>query len=52
MEQTKTIVDGLKIGAALAMIISWSLNHSIGWAIWHGILGWLYVIYHWVSGVY
>ena len=40
------------IGAILAMIISWGLNHSIGWAIWHGCLGWLYVIYHWSIGIY
>lgn len=37
---------GISMGCALAMIISWSLNHSILWAIWHGICGWLYVIYY------
>ena len=39
-------------GQILAMIISWGLEHSIGWAIWHGMLGWIYVIYHWIIGVY
>lgn len=43
---------GIGFGSALAMIISWGLNHSIGWAIFHGFLGWLYVIYHWIIGVY
>ena len=37
---------GLGTGAVLAMIISWSLNHSIFWALLHGILGWIYVIYY------
>lgn len=33
------------IGNALAVIMTWSTNHSILYAILHGILGWLYVIY-------
>ena len=36
---------GIGFGSALAMAISYSNNHSILWAIIHGILGWLYVIY-------
>ncbi len=32
-------------GMILAMIISWNKNHSILWAILHGILSWLYVVY-------
>lgn len=42
------VSSGFTMGGALAMIISYSLNHSIGWAIWHGILSWFYVIYRWV----
>ncbi len=38
------------LGLAIAVQISWSINHSIGWAIWHGILGWIYVIYRWIVG--
>jgi hypothetical protein len=37
---------GLTMGSTLAMVISWSENHSILWAIIHGVLSWLYVIYH------
>jgi hypothetical protein len=33
-------------GAALAMVISWSLWNSVGWAILHGIFSWFYVIYY------
>jgi hypothetical protein len=36
---------GVGFGSALAIAISYSNNHSILWAIIHGILGWLYVIY-------
>ena len=34
------------IGSALAVCASAGINHSLGWAIPHGILGWLYVIYY------
>jgi len=36
---------GLSLGGALAMILSFSINHSILWAIGHEILSWFYVIY-------
>ena len=37
---------GIGFGSALAITISWSLNKSILWAIVHGILSWVYVIYY------
>ena len=37
---------GIGFGSALAISISWSLHHSILWAIVHGILSWFYVIYY------
>ena len=40
------------IGVAIAVQISWGLNHSIGWAIWHGCLNWFYVFYRWSIGAY
>ena len=36
---------GIGFGSALAIAMSYSNNHSILWAIIHGIFGWLYVIY-------
>jgi hypothetical protein len=33
-------------GASLAMVISYSNNGSILWAIVHGLLSWGYVIYY------
>lgn len=37
---------GVTMGSALAIAISWSLHQSILWAIIHGFLSWLYVIYY------
>jgi hypothetical protein len=37
---------GIGFGSALAIAISWSVNHSIFWAIVQGIFSWLYVIYY------
>ena len=33
-------------GAALAMVMSWTANKAILWALLHGVLGWIYVIYY------
>ena len=38
--------EGLNMGAALAMIISYAKWQSIGWAIVHGLFNWAYVIYY------
>lgn len=37
---------GISFGAALAMVISYANWHSVIWAIIHGCLGWIYVIYY------
>ena len=42
----KTVKKGVSFGSVLAMIISYTAWHSIGWAIFHGLLGWVYVIYY------
>lgn len=36
---------GISFGSALAIVLSYVQNHSILWAIIHGILSWFYVIY-------
>jgi hypothetical protein len=33
-------------GTIIAMIISWSVNHSILWLLIHGFFGWFYIIYY------
>lgn len=43
---TKTVVkSGITFGICLAMVISYTTWHSVGWAIFHGLLSWVYVIY-------
>ncbi len=42
----KTVKSGVSFGSALAMVISYAAWHSVGWAILHGLLGWVYVIYY------
>ena len=39
------VEKGLSFGAALAMVISYVKWHSVGWAIVHGLMSWIYVIY-------
>ncbi|MEJ7611562.1 MAG: hypothetical protein WKF88_10335 [Ferruginibacter sp.] len=36
---------GIGLGTIIAVVVSWSRNKSILWAIIHGIFGWFYVIY-------
>lgn len=47
---TKTVKTGgsavFTVGACLAMILSYAKWSSIGWAILHGFLNWIYVIYY------
>ena len=35
----------IAFGNCLAMVVSYANWYSIGWAIIHGLLGWVYVIY-------
>ncbi len=37
--------QGISFGSALAMILSWSVNRSVLWAILHGIFSWVKDIY-------
>lgn len=46
MRKGEYIRSGITIGTCLAMIISWSLNQSVIWALIHGVFGWLYVAYY------
>lgn len=40
---------GVGLGTIIAIVISWSKNKSILWAIIHGFFGWLYVIYYMIT---
>ena len=41
----KTVKTGITFGSALAMVISYTTWRSVGWAIIHGLMSWVYVIY-------
>ena len=41
----RTVRSGVSFGSALAMVISYTTWHSVGWAIVHGLLSWGYVLY-------
>ncbi|MCI5897488.1 MAG: hypothetical protein SOY83_00640 [Anaerovoracaceae bacterium] len=41
----KTVKSGITFGSALAMVISYTTWKSVGWAIFHGLLSWGYVVY-------
>jgi len=43
--RTVAASGGIGFGVALAIAISYTTNQSILWAIVHGILGWIFVIY-------
>ena len=45
-ENTKEVAKkSITFGTCLAMVISYANWHSVGWAIVHGLMSWLYVIY-------
>ena len=46
---TTVVKQGVGFGSALAIAISWSQHQSILWAIVHGFLSWLYVVYYAVT---
>jgi hypothetical protein len=36
---------GFTLGGFIAILLSWTTNHSVLYALVHGLLGWFYVIY-------
>ena len=46
MSKNSSIGAGVGIGNIIAVVVSWTANHSIIWALIHGILGWLYIVYY------
>ncbi|MCB0281228.1 MAG: hypothetical protein H6627_09385 [Calditrichae bacterium] len=41
--------SSIGLGSILAVVISWTTNKSIIWAVIHGILNWFYVIYYMIT---
>ncbi len=46
MSNGTNATNGLGLFNVIAMIISWSVNHSILWVILHGLCGLFYIIYY------
>jgi len=42
---SSTASSGISLGSAIAVAVSWSLYHSLTWAVIHGLFGWGYVAY-------
>ena len=43
---------GISLGSAMAMILSFELNHSVLWMVLHGVCSWFYVIFRVLEGNY
>ena len=41
-----SVKTGITFGSALAMVISYTNWHSVGWAVIHGLMSWVYVVYY------
>ena len=41
-----TVTKGITFGSCLAIVISYTAWQSIPWAILHGLLSWVYVVYY------
>jgi hypothetical protein len=39
-------ISSIGLGSILALVLSWTANHSVLWAIPHFMCGWFYVIYY------
>lgn len=46
MNKKNAVGSGIGFGCALAMVISYVNWNSIIWAMIHGFLGWIYVVYY------
>ncbi len=47
----EVVKKGISFGACLAMVISFTMWKSVLWAIIHGLLGWIYVVYYLIKYV-
>ena len=45
----KNVQNGIGLGSILAVVISYVKWQSIGWALLHGAMGWIYVIYYYFN---
>lgn len=46
MEENRTVYTGIGVGNVIAVLLSWFKWHSLLWAVIHGWLGWIYIVYY------
>lgn len=46
MSENNKVSNGIGLGSAVAVAISYYAYQSIPWAILHGAFGWFYVLYY------
>ncbi len=42
------MITAISFGSVLALVMSWTRNRSVLWAVFHGWCSWFYVIYYWM----
>ena len=51
MSDSKSSSGGcLGLGSVMAICLSYYLHHSVGWALVHGLFGYLYIAYAVLTG--
>ena len=45
-DRGRIVNGGVSIGMLIAAVLSWTANHSFGWAFVHGLCSWFYVAYY------
>lgn len=38
------------LGTIFAIVLSWTKWRNFWWALLHGLLGWIYVVYYFIKG--
>ena len=46
MSSEQVAAASISFGTTLALVVSFTVNKSIGWAILHGMCSWGYVFYY------
>lgn len=49
IDTKQTLHTGVSLGCVIAAVVSYAHWQSIGWAILHGTLGWIYIIYYLIA---
>lgn len=45
-DRNNLTIGGFGIGSIIACLLSWTINHSILWAVIHFCCSWVYVVFY------